>query len=84
MAYAFDNQNFIPGKQQILHSVVPPSVRTDIKNNPWEISSSPRSNHLPPSYEESVPNKALGNPKSSSFNDSSYRQRQQPATSNRK
>jgi len=81
MAYAFDNQNFIPGKQQILHSVVPPSVRTDITNNRWERSSSPRSNHLPSSSYEEIVNPQ--NSKSSSFNDSSYRQRRQPTTSNR-
>jgi hypothetical protein len=80
MAYAFDNQNFIPGKQQILHSVVPPSVRTDITNNRWGRSSSPRSNHPSSSYEEIVNPQ---NSKSSSFNDSSYRQRRQPTTSNR-
>jgi hypothetical protein len=88
MAHAFDNRNFIPGKQQTFYSVDSPSLsRRDIKSDPWERSSSSqlssRSNHLSPSYEETVFNKALANPqnsKSSTSNDSSYRQRQQPVT----
>ena len=71
MAHAFDNRNFIPGKQQTFYSVVSPSSRPDITNVLWEASSpspklpisspqaSPKPNHPPPSYEESVFNKAL-------------------------
>jgi len=44
MAHAFDNRNFIQGKQQTFYSF-----------------DSPRSNHLPPSYEETVGNKTLVN-----------------------
>ena len=73
MAHAFDNRNFIPGKQQTFYSAVSPSSRPDITNVLWEASSSPspriqpspqaspRPNHPPPSYEESVFNKALAN-----------------------
>jgi hypothetical protein len=87
MAHAFDNRNFISKKQQTLHSVTPPlSSRCEIKNDSWERSSSPqlssKSNHLPPSYEETVfPQALIHHPNSkSSSNDSSYRQRQQPVT----
>lgn len=72
MAHAFDNRNFIPGKQQTFYSVVSPSSsRPDVTNVLWEASSlspklntsspqaSPKPNHPPPSYEESVFNKAL-------------------------
>jgi hypothetical protein len=77
MAHAFDNRNFIPGKQQTFYSVVSPTSRPDITNVLWEASSSsspklqtsstsspqssPRPNHPPPTYEESVFNKALAN-----------------------
>lgn len=74
MAHAFDNRNFIPGKQQTFYSVVSPSSRPDITNVLWETSSlsspripiaspqsSPKPNHPPPSYEESIFNKALAN-----------------------
>jgi hypothetical protein len=73
MAHAFDNRNFIPGKQQTFYSVVSPSSRPDTTNVLWEASSpsprilstspqsSPKPNHPPPSYEESVFNKALAN-----------------------
>ncbi|CAF3391325.1 unnamed protein product [Rotaria sp. Silwood1] len=76
MAHAFDNRNFIPGKQQTFYSVVSPTSRPDITNVLWETSSSPRiqssssssppqsspkPNHPPPSYEESIFNKALAN-----------------------
>jgi hypothetical protein len=74
MAHAFDNRNFIPGKQQTFYSVVSPSSRPDITNVLWEASSpspprilstspqsSPKPNHPPPSYEESIFNKALAN-----------------------
>jgi len=73
MAHAFDNRNFIPGKQQTFYSVVSPSSRPDITNVLWEASSpspkiptsspqsSPKPNHPPPTYEESVFNKALAN-----------------------
>lgn len=76
MAHAFDNRNFIPGKQQTFYSVVSPSSRPDITNVLWESSSSPspspriqnvspqaspKPNHPPPSYEESIFNKALAN-----------------------
>ncbi|CAF1960898.1 unnamed protein product [Rotaria magnacalcarata] len=82
MAHAFDNRNFIPGKQQTFYSVVSPSSRPDITNVLWETSSSssspkiqsslssspqasPKPNHPPPSYEESIFNKALANRQSS-------------------
>ena len=74
MAHAFDNRNFIPGRQQTFYSVVSPSSRPDITNVLWETSSSsspkvqssspqssPKPNHPPPSYEESIFNKALAN-----------------------
>jgi len=72
MAHAFDNRNFIPGKQQTFYSVVSPSSRPDITNVLWEASSSPRiqssspqsspkPNHPPPTYEESIFTKALAN-----------------------
>lgn len=75
MAHAFDNRNFIPGKQQTFYSVVSPTSRPDITNVLWEASSSlsspriqssspqssPKPNHPPPSYEESIFNKALAN-----------------------
>jgi len=73
MAHAFDNRNFIPGKQQTFYSVVSPSSsRPDITNVLWEASStspkiqsspqsSPKPNHPPPSYEESIFTKALAN-----------------------
>jgi hypothetical protein len=77
MAHAFDNRNFIPGKQQTFYSVVSPSSRPDITNVLWEATSpspspspritsaspqsSPKPNHPPPSYEESIFNKALAN-----------------------
>ena len=71
MAHAFDHRNFIPGKQQTFYSAVSPTARPDITNVLWEASStsprissaspqaSPKPNHPPPSYEESVFNKAL-------------------------
>jgi hypothetical protein len=97
MAHTFDNRSFIPGKQQTFYSVVSPSPRPDITNVLWEASSSPASpriqssspqaspkpSHPPPSYEESVFNKALTNHHhhlSSTSNDSTYCQRQQPVT----
>ena len=77
MAHAFDNRNFIPGKQQTFYSVVSPTSssasRPDATNVLWEASSlspklaaaspqaSPKPNHPPPSYEESVFTKALAN-----------------------
>lgn len=74
MAHAFDNRNFIPGKQQISH----PSARSDITKTLWE-----RSNHPSPSYDETVSSKTLNNHQNSkSFNDSSYRQRQPSITGN--
>jgi len=74
MAHAFDNRNSVSNKQQTFYSVDSPSLlRRDIKSDLWERSSSPqlssRSNHAPPSYEESV-----------NSNDSSSRQRQQLVT----
>jgi len=74
MAHAFDNRNFVSNKQQTFYSVdSPSSLRRDIKSDLWERSLSPqlssRSNHPPPSYEETV-----------NSNDSSYRQRQQLVT----
>jgi hypothetical protein len=74
MANAFDNRNFVSNKQQTFYSVdSPSSLRRDIKSDLWERSSSPqlssRSNHPPPSYEETV-----------NSNDSSYHQRQQLVT----
>jgi len=40
MAHAFDNRNFIPGKQQTFYSVDSPSLsRRDIKFDLWERSS---------------------------------------------
>ncbi|UJR10662.1 hypothetical protein I4U23_014857 [Adineta vaga] len=80
MAHAFDNRNFIPGKQQTFYSLVSPSSRPDITNVLWEASSSsspsprissaspqasPKPNHPPPTYEESIFNKALANRHSS-------------------
>jgi len=73
MAHAFDNRNFIPGKQQTFYSAVSPSSRPDTTNVLWETSStsprisssspqsSPKPNHPPPTYEESIFNKALAN-----------------------
>lgn len=73
MAHAFDNRNFIPGKQQTFYSAVSPTSRPDVTNVLWEASSpsprmsnaspqaSPKPNHPPPSYEESVFTKALAN-----------------------
>ncbi|CAF1119965.1 unnamed protein product [Adineta ricciae] len=74
MAHAFDNRNFIPGKQQTFYSLVSPSSRPDVTNVLWEASSSPsprissaspqaspKPNHPPPSYEESIFTKALAN-----------------------
>lgn len=73
MTNAFDNRNFLPAKQQTYYSLVSPSsARPDVTNVLWEASSnsprltaspqaSPRPNHPPPSYEESVFNKALAN-----------------------
>jgi len=77
MAHAFDNRNFIPGKQQTFYSVVSPTSssasRPDATNVLWEASSlspklasaspqaSPKPNHPPPSYEESIFTKALAN-----------------------
>jgi hypothetical protein len=74
MAHAFDNRNIVSNKQQTFYSIDSPSLsRRDIKFDLWERSSSPklssRSNHPPPSYEETV-----------NANDSSYRQRQQLVT----
>ena len=73
MAHAFDNRNLLPAKQQTFYSLVSPSPssRPDVTNVLWETSSkcspqsSPRPNHPPPSYEESVFNKALANRHSS-------------------
>lgn len=73
MAHAFDNRNIIPGKQQTFYSAVSPNTRPDVTSVLWEASSpsprmstsspqpSPKPNHPPPSYEESVFNKALAN-----------------------
>lgn len=69
MAHAFDNRNLIPGKQQTFYSAVSPTTRPDVTNVLWEASTpsprgsilSPKPNHPPPSYEESVFNKALAN-----------------------
>jgi len=66
MAHAFDNRNIVSNKQQTFYSVdSPSSLRRDIKSDLWERSLSPqlssRSNHPPPSYEETVGNKTLVN-----------------------
>jgi hypothetical protein len=78
MAHAFDNRNFVPNKQQTFCSITSPSISSSSSPR-----SSPKPNHPPPSYEESVFNKALTNHHhhlSSTSNDSTYCQRQQPVT----
>ncbi len=86
MAHAFDNRNFVSNKQQTFCSIVPSisSSKPDITNSLWDTSSSPRSspkpNHPPPSYEESVLNKNHHRHSPSTSDDSTYRQRQQPLT----
>ncbi|CAF1223129.1 unnamed protein product [Adineta steineri] len=55
MAHAFDNRNSIPNNQQnTFHNIKLPLSQTDITNTLLTRSSSPQSNHRPPSYEESV------------------------------
>ncbi|CAF3200925.1 unnamed protein product [Rotaria sp. Silwood2] len=93
MAHTFDNRNFISGKQQTFYSAVPPSssrldVTNALKETPSARQSSARPNDPLLSYEESSLKKPLSNQQyskslfhsSSTLNDSTYHERQQPLT----